>query len=370
MSYFHDIEYITRLNFRLRNFKRRGDVFNFSCPLCGDSKKNLKKARGYIFKSKTTNTFLFKCYNCNESTSFSNFLKKMDPQYYLEYSTYTNPLFSGSHTQQPIITSNSENTIFAVSNTLITKDKLGKYFRKIENLPKNHFAIQYLMGRKIPKEKIDAEFYYTDDFRQSTIDILSDTQQPTESYLGLRPNDARIIIPFIDEDHRVLGYQGRTLNSENKIRYITIKVVPDSPKIYGLHTLDLTLDKIYVLEGPIDSMFIPNSVAVMDANLTKAEKMLFEKGIPKEKLILVFDNEPRSENIVRSMNLAIQNGFSIVILPEDKTESCKDINDLVKTKNLNTTEVLHLLEKNTYPNDTTARRFITQLEFNKWKKVS
>ena len=370
MSYFHDIEYITRLNFRLRNFKRRGDVFNFSCPLCGDSKKSSKKARGYIFKSKTTNTFLFKCYNCNESTSFSNFLKKLDPQYYSEYITYTNPLFSGESSQQPLKTMDSGSTIFDAPNALITKDNLGKYFQKIENLPKNHFAIQYLMSRKIPKEKIISEFYYTDDFRKSTIDILSDAKQPTESYLNLRSNDARIIIPFIDENQRVLGYQGRTLNPANKVRYITIKVVPESPKIYGLHALDRTLDKVYVLEGPIDSMFIPNSVAVMDANLTKAEKLLADKGISKEKLILVFDNEPRSENIVRSMNSAIQNGFSIVLLPEDKTESCKDINDLVKVRDFTTSEVLHLLEKNTYTNDTTARRFIAQLEFNKWKKVS
>lgn len=374
MSYFHDVEYITRLNFRLRNFKRRGDVFNFSCPLCGDSKKNSKKARGYIFKSKS-NTFLFKCYNCNESTSFSNFLKKLDPQYYSEYITYTNhSLFSkeSSSLQQPLKTMDSENSIFDASNALITKEKFGDFFQKIENLPKNHVAIQYLISRKIPQEKIETEFYYTDDFRKSTIDILTAANQPTESYTSLRSHDARIIIPFVDENQNVLGFQGRTLNPNNKVRYITIKINPESSKIYGLNMLDRAQDKIYVLEGPIDSMFIPNSVAVMDANLTKAEKLLADKGVPKEKLILVFDNEPRSENIVKAMSTAIQKGLSIVILPENDKEiqSCKDINDLVKTKNYSASEVLHLLESNTYSNDTTASRFITQLKFRNWKKVS
>jgi DNA primase len=264
----------------------------------------------------------------------------------------------------------SENSIFDASNALITKEKFSDFFQKMKTLPKNHFAIQYLISRKIPQEKIETEFYYTDDFRQSTIDVLTAANQPTESYTSLRSHDARIIIPFIDENQIVLGFQGRTLNPNNKVRYITIKINPESPKIYGLHALNRTLNKVYVLEGPIDSMFIPNSVAVMDANLTKAEKLLTDKGVPKEKLILVFDNEPRSENIVKAMNIAIQKGFSIVILPETTDESCKDINDLIKTKNYSASEVLHLLESNTYSNDTTASRFITQLKFRNWKKVS
>lgn len=367
MAHFRDLEFITRLNFRLRNFKRRGDVFNFSCPLCGDSKKNSKKARGYIFKSKKTDSFLFKCYNCNESTTFTNFLRKLDPQYYTEYVTSINPLFGDNNVDTAHKTQDLKNPILSSSKSLITKDNFGDYFQKIENLPKNHFARDYLRGRKIPQGKIETEFYYTDDFRNSTIKILSDLGQPTDSYTNLRAGDKRIIIPFIDENQTVLGFQGRTLDPNNKVRYITVKLNPDYQKVYGLHLLDRTQEKVYVLEGPIDSMFVPNSLAVMDANLTKIESII---DIPKEKLILVFDNEPRSENIVRSVNTAIQKGFSVVIFSEGSNGSFKDINDLVKLQNLGTSEVLHLLEKNTYANDTTSRKFITQLEFNKWKKVS
>jgi hypothetical protein len=262
----------------------------------------------------------------------------------------------------------SKKTIFDASNTLITKDKLGDFFAKVENLPKNHFARVYLEKRKIPKEKIETEFYYTDDFKQSVISILSAAGQPTEKYENMRDKDARIIIPFIDENQKVLGFQGRTLDPNNKVRYITVKLSSDAPKIYGLHLLDRNLDKIYVMEGPIDSMFVPNSVAVMDSNLSKVESLIHD--IPKQKIILVHDNEPRSTNIVQAINSSIQKGFSIVLLPEEVSDSCKDINDLVVNRNFDVSEVVYLLDKNTYTNETTAHRFLTQLEFNKWKKVT
>lgn len=365
MAYFHDIQYITRLSQRLRNFKQRKDVFNFSCPLCGDSKKNSKKARGYIFRSQKSDKFFFKCYNCNESTTFSNFLKTIDVELYNEYSSLGSFLFANNDPPSEVVI--FEKPKMAIDKSLFTKDKFKSFFTKIEDLPENHFARDYLANRKIPAEIIETEFFYTDDFRQSIINLFTQLDIPKDSYLSLRQNDSRIVIPFVNQEKKVIGFQGRTLDPNNKLRYITVKLDQDSPKIYGLDRLDLSKEKIYVLEGPIDSMFVPNSVAVMDANLCKVEKFL-PSDISPEKVVLVFDNEPRSKPIVDSMETAIKKGFSVVILPE--RENCKDINDLVKKENLSTTEVVQLLDNNTYKNNTTARRFITQLEFNKWKKVS
>ena len=45
-----DSKYITLLSSRLPKFKRvKPNLFNFRCPICGDSQKHKNKARGYIY---------------------------------------------------------------------------------------------------------------------------------------------------------------------------------------------------------------------------------------------------------------------------------------------------------------------------------
>ena len=66
-----EVKYINIVSSKLRNFKKKSDsVFNFSCPLCGDSKVKKNKARGYFIENK--GTFVFHCHNCTVSLSFPN----------------------------------------------------------------------------------------------------------------------------------------------------------------------------------------------------------------------------------------------------------------------------------------------------------
>ena len=58
MTAYVDQKYINLLAPKLRNFKKRGDfLWNFSCPVCGDSSKDNLKSRGYVYKRK--DKFLF-----------------------------------------------------------------------------------------------------------------------------------------------------------------------------------------------------------------------------------------------------------------------------------------------------------------------
>ena len=79
-----DIKYINLISPRLAKFatKKQG-LYNFRCPYCGDSQRDLKKARGYLFQVK--NTFTFKCHNCGMSTSFHKFLKDFDQTLHDQY---------------------------------------------------------------------------------------------------------------------------------------------------------------------------------------------------------------------------------------------------------------------------------------------
>ena len=73
-----DSKYVNLISARLEKFKRvKTDLYNFRCPICGDSKKNKSKTRGYIYSVKSNTNF--KCHNCGASMSLNNFIKKVDP---------------------------------------------------------------------------------------------------------------------------------------------------------------------------------------------------------------------------------------------------------------------------------------------------
>ena len=114
-------------------------------------------------------------------------------------------------------------------------------------------------------------------------------------------------------------------------------------------------EKIYVFEGPIDSMFVNNAVAVASSSLESASEFL-----DKSKLVLVYDNEPRNKEIVKLMEKAIDNHFNVVVWPAMITD--KDVNDMILT-GFDIDELHDIMEKNTFVN------LRAKMEFVNWKKV-
>lgn len=377
-SLFHDVTYATRLASRLENFKNKpNNTFNFRCPLCGDSQKNKRAARGYIFpgQKKYANRLFFKCFNCNESMSFERFLFRIDSGLAQEYRMHG---FAGNNNTASIITKTQDSNIPKndASNTLIEQDNFDRFCVKIKNLDKTHFAYKYLIEeRKLPKELVLSELYYTDDFRKLLYDLKEEypsfSSISDETLERMRPNDRRVIIPIKTREGKIVGFQGRSLDPNNKIRYITIKLNPYSAKVFGLNRIDVNKERIYVFEGPFDSMFIDNSLAVMDSDLSNITNLL--PDIPKSKFVLVFDNEPRNESIVENMKKAIKEHLRIVIFsPElgDAYEKNKDINDLVKNAKIDPEDISRTLDSLTRNSDRSAGEVLmTEMHFNRWKKI-
>ncbi len=217
---------------------------------------------------------------------------------------------------------------------------------KIIDLPMDHYAAQYCIGRKIPEATYNT-LYYANDFKNFIDELLPDHGKE------LKEDDPRLIIPFYDIDGTLLAVQGRSLR-DSKIRYITIKLAEESIKIFGLDRVNKE-EKVYVTEGPIDSLFLPNAVATADANLANAVNY-----IPREKLVLVFDNEPRNKDICKLMDKAIENHFAICIWPEMMQE--KDVNDMILA-GFSVDEIVDIINKNTFVN------LRAKMEFIQWKKV-
>ena len=319
-----DAKYISLVSSRLQKFKKvKADLYNFRCPICGDSQKNKNKSRGYMYVVK--NNTNFKCHNCGASLSLNNFLKKIDTTLYKQY---TLEKFKEGHTGRNFVTDEPE---FKFKKPI---------FKKKLNLPKaseNDFGKEYLTKRKLDPDK----FYFAENFME-----WSNTQKQT--FDRIIKDEPRIIIPLYDESKTLIGFQGRALKSSTT-KYITVMLDEEAPKIYGLETIDRKLP-IYVVEGPFDSTFVNNSVALCGSD----GDLGYLKG---SDLILVYDNEPRNREIVNRIERCIERNQRVVIWPNNIIE--KDINDMVLAGH----DVMSVLKSNTYSG------LEAKVKFNSWKKV-
>lgn len=331
---FIDFKYIGLVSSRLEKFKRvKDNLYNFRCPYCGDSQRNKNKTRGYIYPLK--NDHNFKCHNCGVSRTFSNFLKDIDLKLYDQYvlERYKKGITGkGSQTKDPE---------FKFDKPVFKKKSFD--LPTIEELNKEHFARKYVEERKIPSKRL-SELYYCEKFKEWT-------NEQKFTFETTQNDEDRIIIPLISNGE-IFGFQGRSLNKKSKVKYITIILDDKIPKIYGLD--DVNFNKpVYVVEGPIDSMFVQNCIAMVGADLTKE---FFHKN-EKTQFIMVYDNEKRNKQIVDRMQKSIDMNLSIVIWPNDIKE--KDINDMV----LSGLDVETVLKSNTY------KGLEAKVKLTNWKRV-
>ena len=319
-----DSKYVGLVSSRLQKFKRvKADLYNFRCPICGDSQKNKNKTRGYIYSVK--NNTNFKCHNCGASMSLNNFIKELDPMLHKQY---TMEKFKEGHTGK---------------NFVVEQPKfefVKPVFKRNLNLPKASevsIAREYLTKRKLDPEK----FYFADKFKEWT-----NTQKVMFDTIG--GDECRIIIPMYNENKNLIGFQGRSL-VPNPVKYITVMLDEDAPKIYGLDQVDSS-KPIYIVEGPFDSTFIQNAVAMCGSDVNIG-------SFGWSNYIYVFDNEPRNREIVNRISKTIDRGDKVVIWSTSIEQ--KDINDMV----LAGLNVQSVVESNTYSG------LEAKIKFNNWKKV-
>jgi len=319
-----DSKYIGLVSSRLQKFKRiKADLYNFRCPICGDSQKHKNKARGYFYQVKVNTNY--KCHNCGASLSFNNFLKQIDPTLHKQY---TMEKFKNGHTGK---------------NFVVEEPKLEfkkPSFKKRLDLPKASevpAAKEYLERRKIDP----TQFYFTNKFK-----AWVNTQKQTFDTIGR--DESRIIIPLYDTERNLIGFQGRSL-VPNSVKYITVMLKEEAPKVYGMDRID-TEKSVYVVEGPFDSTFIDNSIALCGSDGDLEYLKAYD-------LIYAYDNEPRNKEIVSRIERCIGDNKRVVIWPRGIEQ--KDINDMVLAGH----NVMGIVTSNVYSG------LEAKVQFNNWKKV-
>jgi hypothetical protein len=321
-----DDKYINYMSSRLEKFKKvKPGLYNCRCVICGDSSRSKSKARGYFYSVR--NTTNYKCHNCGASMSLNNFMKTFDAELHQRFCLEKFKMgFTGKN--------------FPVEEPKFDFKK-PKFKQKID-LPKtseHELISKYLRSRKLNPDR----FFYAENFK-SWVNSIKETFDEE----ALKHEEPRIVIPLYF-DKELIGIQGRALRNSS-FKYITIMFDESQQKVYGYDDVD-TEKSVYILEGPFDSEFIENSIAMCGADIN-LEKLNIKDPI------YVYDNEPRNKEIHSRMNKKIDEGHSIVMWPSDI--SYKDVNIMV-TNNLN---VMSIIKSNTY------KGLLAKLKFNEWiKKV-
>lgn len=322
-----DLQFVGRLSGLVRNFKHKKQYeWNFSCPVCGDSKTNPLKARFYILENNQSLSCY--CHNCGYSSSFSYFLKLHFPSIYKDY------VLEAFSKPKSIKVGQKGSTlpkrIFRHPKPLKTPSLDDIEF--LNGVDENHPAIKYLMNRKIP-EKYWKEFAYV----KETCHLKNAFPQ----YKNIKKwmKEPRVLIPFYDETKKLFALQGRSLDKNTTLRYLTLRLKKELPLIYGMERVDKKRP-IIVVEGPFDSLFLNNCVAVAGSDLKRTLK-LYENC----DLTFVFDNESRNEQINNNINQIIKMNKKIFIWPKKILE--KDINDCILA-GMPQTELETIIKDNSY----------------------
>lgn len=337
MSLFLDQKYLSLVSNQLPLFKKKDDrLFNCRCVICGDSAKNKRKARGYFFPYK--NELRYKCHNCEASLTFANFLKTLDSTLHSEYllEKYT----EGSVLKQ----------VTAIPQMVFEQPKfktkeevfLDSILERLDRLPEDNEAVKFCIQRRIPKNKFK-QLFFINNIR--LLAQLNDTYKES-----IKTEEPRLVLPFYDNDGKISGVTCRALRGET-LRYITIKVKHQIPLIFGFNEVDRT-KTIHVVEGPIDSLFLNNCIAVAGMSFKK----IAEIGIDSTNLVLIFDNQPRNKEVCNILEKNVDQGYKVVIWPQTINE--KDINDMV----LAGLDVGNIVEKNTFQGLTAKAKFMA------WKR--
>ena len=331
MQSYIDVKYVNIISPFLQQFKKKGDfLWNFRCPYCGDSQKSRTKARGFVYRKK--NDLFYKCHNCGVGTTLGKLIEHLDSKSYKDYIM--------ERYKSGVKTVNKEPE-FKFNEPVFRSKDVCSTLNSLEELEDEHPARKIIDRRNLPISSYK-DLFLCPEFYKFTNKLIPN------KFPSLDGDHPRLLIPFRDEEGEIFAYQGRAFGNEQP-KYLTIKL-QERDKIFGLDKIDKR-EEVLVVEGPLDSLFLDNCIAVAGADVPNLDC----------DFTVVFDNEPRNKELLKQVEKAINRGHKICLWPEQM--KYKDINDMILggyTKE----EIQDLIKHNTYQGTTAT------LWFTKWRKIN
>jgi len=281
------------------SYKKHSAVYEGCCPSCREGKSWGKKKRLYYIVKED---YLY-CQNCGRSWKPINWIIEQSGQSYHEIMEEAKGFDSSigvktrKYEKSPAGTL-PEDSINLFDNTQLTYYKDNKVVQD---------ALQYIITRRLNTaiNKPRALFISVKDF------IHKD----------------RLIIPFYDANNQIEFYQTRAIYKKDEInrpKYLSKQGANKS--IFGIRNIDPNLEYLFVLEGPIDSMFIVNGIAVGGVSLSEKQETQLEKYKFMTK-IWILDNQLDNKEVKDKMNELIDKGEKVFIWPKE-LKDYKDVNEI------------------------------------------
>ena len=330
-----DTKYASLLGGQLSKFKKlRNNVYNFRCPICGDSDKDQTKCRGYFYAKK--NGLRYKCHNCGANESFYKFLEVQNPTLFHEYKM---ELFKERGSTRKVV---KQEVDYAArkAKRRTTQKPSNRTTQKPSNAPlmgmecvgaldSKHDALKWLKARMVPSSTF-SEIYF--------VEKMADVAHTMDAYKETKfDRYPRVVFPFYNSEGVLTHLQGRAIVDVPKSkRYITLEI-EDAPKVYGANKVDKSKE-VLVVEGPIDSLFLPNCVGMGGADVD------FNSFHPST-TTFIFDNERRNSEIVKRMARVADMGYGVCVWGKELPDN--DINDMVLA-GMDLTELAAYIKSHTF----------------------
>lgn len=348
-----DVKFANLCSGRLERWKLKSMkpyVANFRCPYCGDSKKNRLKARGFLYEE--DNEIRFKCWNGCPGKIFRTFLQDQNPLLVREYVL---ECFSEKNGGRPNRKRKSEEGAAEAQSRAREAEESAPVkgwaetrlasLKPIRALGRDHPVRKYVDDRCLPDQAYDI-LRYCPAFGKFTNSLIPGKLDVSKG------DEPRLLIPFINQQGKFIGYQGRGFGTG--LRYISIMLDPNETKVFGMDRIDFN-KTVYVLEGAIDSFFLDNAIATIQGDLTGADNLL--KG---RRCIYLPDKDRRNKQIVKLIEKLIARDKTVCLLPPDFPG--KDLNE-GRLAGMDVGKLRQVVGDNTFSG------LELKLRFNNWKKT-
>lgn len=337
-----DNEFAERSFRNLPKFRRAGGStfkLNARCPICGDSKTDEHKARFWAYPVK--DSIRVNCFNCDQDMWLSQYLKEFEQDLYREYLLEKRK--EQVYDKAPV----KKVEISDKFKAKLPKIESLPTCERLDTLPPAHPIIKYVTDRCIPKDKFK-RLWFTMEWPK----LVNSVNPGTYKH---EANEPRLVIPIFNKEKEIESFQGRALRKNDPRKYMTIKAHDEASKIYGLDTVD-DRKLVWVTEGPIDSLFIDNAIAITGGSLDLSI-------IPfKNNRVWVMDAEPRHPDTIKRMQRLIEAGEKLVFWDKAPWKS-KDINDMIMKEGATSAEI------ESYMKDNIAKGLMARLRLQKFSKI-